>query len=253
MRNGPGRPTTALDPSKGAREQLAFDLLRLREYRSWTLDKLSAESGLSKSTLSAATQGTVCPSWETMTRYLTACEEDPDAWRPRWEMVAEQHQRDSAGLPEDARQRGAFRRIKPNEVQTLPGFAIALRQLKVWQNQPTYGRLSRTAARAGFAVRGTTICNAFGGTKLPTENALLGILVGMGLEQEDPEVAEWIEARRRLEAAAVEEQIITNVEAEQATTPDVTTPSPHRIGPSPGKLLPHQQRRRPIGKRSRRQ
>ncbi|MGV2915598.1 helix-turn-helix domain-containing protein [Streptomyces alfalfae] len=181
----------------GAREQLSFDLLRLREYREWTLDELAAKTGLSRATLTAATQGTICPSWETMTKYLTACGEDPDAWRPRWELVAEQHQRDNAGLPQDQQQREAFRRIKPEEIQTLHDFAVALRQLKVWQNQPTYGQISRTATRAGFSVRGTTICNAFGGTKLPTESALLGVLVGMGLNQEDPEIADWLEAHRR--------------------------------------------------------
>jgi transcriptional regulator with XRE-family HTH domain len=240
MANGPGRPTTNLDPSRGAREQLSYDLLRLRKYRTWTLDELASKTGLSKATLSAATQGTLCPSWETMTKYLTACQEDPDTWRPRWEMVAEQHQRDNAGLPGDKQQRDAFRRIKPVEIQTLPGFAIALRQLKVWKDQPTYRRISRNAAKAGFSVRGTTICNAFGGTRLPTESALLGVLVGMGLKQEDPEVGEWLEARRRLEAAAVEEQIITSVEA--SDTAQTTDDSPQAAGRM-AKLLPHQKRR----------
>ncbi|MGW0902843.1 hypothetical protein [Streptomyces sp. NPDC002853] len=151
-----------------------------------------------------------------MTKYLITCQEDPDAWRPRWEVVAEQRQRDNAGLPDDAQQRDVFRRIMPAEIQTLSGFAIALRQLKVWHYQPTYGRISQTAARAGFSVRGTTICNAFGGARLPTESALLGALVGVGLEREDPEIAQWLEARRRLGAAAVEEQIITSVEAADA-------------------------------------
>ncbi|MFE7037875.1 helix-turn-helix domain-containing protein [Streptomyces sp. NPDC057621] len=221
MHNGPGRPTTQPDPSKGAREQLAYDLLRLRLYRSWTLGDLAERSGLSKSTLSAATQGNDCPSWETMTRYLTACEEDPDAWRPRWEMTAEQHQRDHAGLPEAARQREAFRRTRPGEIRCLRTFAVALRQLKVWQGQPTYGRISRTAARAGFSVGQTTICNTFGGTKLPTENALLGVLAGMNLTKENPEVTEWLEARRRLEAAAVQKQISHPTDSDTGTDPEV--------------------------------
>ncbi|KUL62451.1 helix-turn-helix domain-containing protein [Streptomyces sp. NRRL S-1521] len=242
MPNSSGRPTTKPDPSRGAREQLSFDLLRLREYREWTLDELAAKTGLSRATLSAATQGTTCPSWETMTKYLTACGEDPDAWRPRWEMVAEQHQRDNAGLPQDQQQREAFRRIKPEEIQTLHGFAVALRQLKVWQNQPTYGRISRTAARAGFSVRGTTICNAFGGTKLPTESALLGVLVGMGLNQEDPEIADWLEARRRLEAAAVEQQVFTALEASEDAPAAEPTTSPTRVSSMVAKILPPQRR-----------
>ncbi|MGW1269706.1 helix-turn-helix domain-containing protein [Streptomyces sp. NPDC002491] len=81
-------PTTQVDPSKGALEQLAVDLPRLRKYKELTLEQFSDVSGLSRATLSAATQGTKCPSWDTMKRYLDAAGEDPSAWRPRWEMIA---------------------------------------------------------------------------------------------------------------------------------------------------------------------
>ncbi|MFD5522297.1 helix-turn-helix domain-containing protein [Streptomyces sp. NPDC127066] len=203
-RKEPGRPTTQVDPSKGALEQLAVDLLRLREYKELTLEQLAALSGLSRATLSAATQGTKCPSWDTMKSYLKATGQDPSAWRPRWEMIADPKQREAAGLPDAPEQRAAVKRMLPSEVMTVHGFAVALRQLKVWQRNPTYQKIANVSARHNLAVRQTTICNVFRGTKLPTENALIGVLVGMGLSQRDEEFSDWLEKRRELEAARVE-------------------------------------------------
>ncbi|AVV46657.1 helix-turn-helix transcriptional regulator [Streptomyces sp. ID05-04B] len=203
----PGRPTTQVDPSKGALEQLAVDLLRLRKYRELTLEQFSDVSGLSRATLSAATQGTKCPSWDTMKRYLAAAGEDPSAWRPRWEMIADPKQREAAGLPDAPEQRAAVKRLLPCEVMTVQAFAVALRQLKVWQRNPTYQKIANVSARHNLAVGQTTICNVFRGAKLPTENALMGVLIGMGLSPRDPEFSEWVEKRRELEAARVESSL----------------------------------------------
>ncbi|MER6442947.1 helix-turn-helix transcriptional regulator [Streptomyces sp. NPDC001185] len=202
-RKDPGRPTTQVDPSKGALEQLAVDLLRLRQYKEMTLEELAKASGLSRATLSAATQGTKCPSWDTMNNYLEAVGEDPSAWRPRWEMIADEKQREAAGLPEAPEQREAVKRMLPTEVGDVESFAVALRQLKVWRRNPTYQKIANVSARHNLAVRQTTICNVFRGSKLPTENALIGVLVGMGLSPKDPEFADWLEKRRELEAARV--------------------------------------------------
>lgn len=238
-----GRPATQVDPSKGALEQLAVDLLRLRKYKGLTLEQFAAASGLSRATLSAATQGTRCPSWDTMKSYLQAADEDPSAWRPRWEMIADARQREAAGLPDAPEQRAAVKRMLPSEVMTVHAFAVALRQLKVWQRNPTYQKIANVSARHNLAVRQTTICNVFRGTKLPTENALIGVLVGMGLNPKDPEFSQWVEKRRELEAARVESSL------ESAPGNDAT---PLRSGfiPLHKKRVPIP-RQRPYGARNR--
>ncbi|MFE7854105.1 helix-turn-helix domain-containing protein [Streptomyces sp. NPDC057403] len=241
--NEPGRPTTEVDPSKGALEQLAVDLLRLRKYKSLTLEQLAAKSGLSRATLSAATQGAKCPSWDTMKRYLQAVDEDPSAWRPRWEMIANEKQREAAGLPEAPEQRAAVKRMLPSDVMTVPAFAVALRQLKVWRRNPTYQKIANVSARHDYAVRQTTICNVFRGTKLPTENALIGVLVGMGLSMKDPEFSAWLEKRRELEAAEVESTL---------NSPRSTNTRPKGGGFTPThKKRPPIPRQRPYGSRNR--
>ncbi|MEH0416098.1 helix-turn-helix domain-containing protein [Streptomyces sp. B21-083] len=242
-RKDPGRPTTQVDPSKGALEQLVVDLLRLRKYKGLTLEQFAGVSGLSRATLSAATQGTKCPSWDTMKCYLRAVGEDPSAWRPRWEMIADAKQREAAGLPDAPEQRAAVKRMLPSEVMTVHAFAVALRQLKVWQHNPTYQKIANVSLRHNLAVRQTTICNVFRGTKLPTENALIGVLVGMGLSPKDPEFSAWLEKRRELEAARVESTLEPPHNNDDTSRKGGFTPLHKKRIPIP--------RRRPYGTRNR--
>ncbi|MGW1269707.1 hypothetical protein [Streptomyces sp. NPDC002491] len=121
---------------------------------------------------------------------------------------------------------------------TVHAFAVALRQLKVWQRNPTYQKIANVSARHNLAVGQTTICNVFRGAKLPTENALMGVLISMGLSPRDPEFTEWVEKRRELEAARVESSLEPPPDDDTSRTGGFTplhkkrAPIPRQRGPT---------------------
>ncbi|MFE2140865.1 hypothetical protein ACFXA3_03785 [Streptomyces sp. NPDC059456] len=87
-----------------------------------------------------------------MVEYLTAFGEDPNEWRPQWEMCATERQRLKAGVPADPAQRAAYKRMKPTSVLSLHDCTIALRELRMWQDNPTYAAMSHLAGKQGQPV-----------------------------------------------------------------------------------------------------
>jgi hypothetical protein len=55
----------------------------------------------------------------------------------------------------------------------------------------------------------------FRGDRLPTQNALTSVLIGMGMTPKDPEFAAWREKRRELEAATVERTVLDSPHADE--------------------------------------
>lgn len=83
-----GRPESRVDPEDGPAAVFAVELRGLREragrpsYRD-----MSRLAFVSASALSEAARGQRWPSWQVVAGYVTACGEDPEAWRARWEAL----------------------------------------------------------------------------------------------------------------------------------------------------------------------
>lgn len=83
-----GRPESPVSPQDGPAAVLAVELRRLRErcglpsYR-----EMSVLAQVSPSALSEAARGRRWPSWQVVAGYVTACGEDPETWRERWEAL----------------------------------------------------------------------------------------------------------------------------------------------------------------------
>ncbi|MFE9637164.1 helix-turn-helix domain-containing protein [Streptomyces sp. NPDC006463] len=203
---GRGRPRRKISTEAGKTARLARQLDELRP-ENYTLDDLEKRTGLSKATLSRATKATACPSWDTMVAYLTAFGEDPNEWRPQWEMCATERQRRKAGVPAEAAQRAAYQRMKPTSVLSLDDCAVGLRELRMWKDNPTYAAMSHLAGKRGQPVATTTISDVLTAKVMPTVSAMKGILAGLGMSPEDPEYDEWLQARRVLEAIEMRQKL----------------------------------------------
>ncbi|MFI6494770.1 hypothetical protein [Streptomyces sp. NPDC050564] len=190
----------------GKHARLARQLAELRPANT-TLKELAKITGLSMATLSRATDPTGCPSWKTLLEYLPAVGENPDDWRPQWEMCATERQRRAAGVPADPTQRAAYQRLLPTHVLNLQDCAIALRDLRLWRGNPPYKQMASRAAAAGTPVALASISDVLNAKMLPTEDALKGILAGLGMTSDEPEYHQWCEARRVLYAGLMREKV----------------------------------------------
>jgi transcriptional regulator with XRE-family HTH domain len=199
----PRRNDTAIT-GKNARLARQFKELRGDDR---PLRELSKLTRLSIATLSRVTDPTSCPSWKTTVEYLTAFGEDPDEWRPQWEMCATERQRRAAGVPADPTQRAAYQRLLPKYVLSLHDCAVGLRDLRLWRGNPPYKQMVSRATAADAPVAQATISDVLNAKILPTEEALKGILAGLGMGPDDPEYHEWFEARRVLYATRMREKL----------------------------------------------
>ncbi|WP_217235531.1 hypothetical protein [Streptomyces sp. AC555_RSS877] len=206
--------------------RLAKELAALRP-EDLTLKEASKLTGLSTATLSRATDPNRCPSWQTMVEYLTAFGEDPNQWRPMWEMYANERQRQVAGVPADRTQRARYQRLRPTHVVNQAEYAIALGDLRLWEGNPPYKLMVSRAREAGVPISQSTISDALSGKILPTEDAVEGILAGLLMNPRDPEYDEWLEARRVLDAGRRREKI-TAKSLQHSATRRVIRPRPMR-------------------------
>ncbi|MEU0657423.1 hypothetical protein ABZ485_35140 [Streptomyces albogriseolus] len=206
--------------------RLSGELAALRP-ENVTLKEASKLTGLSTGTLSRATDPNRCPSWQTMVEYLTAFGEDPDQWRPMWEMYANKRQRQAAGVPADRTQRARYQRLRPTHVVNEAEYAIALGDLRLWEGNPPYKLMVSRAHEAHVPISQSTISAALSGKTLPTEDAVKGILAGLLMGPGNPEYSEWLEARRVLDAGRRREKI-TAKSLQHSTTRRVMRSRPMR-------------------------
>ncbi|MER7787743.1 hypothetical protein [Streptomyces sp. NPDC097640] len=84
-----GRPESALDPSAGPVQRLAFELRKLRaEAGSPTYRAMAARTDHGASTLSQAAAGERLPSLPVVLAYVRACDGDLGEWEERWRQAA---------------------------------------------------------------------------------------------------------------------------------------------------------------------
>ncbi|MFI2378102.1 hypothetical protein ACH5AO_24040 [Streptomyces sp. NPDC018964] len=67
--------------------------------------------------------------------------------------------------------------------------------------------MAHHAVQTGQPVWTTTICDVLNAKILPTVNAMKGILAGLGMETDDPEYNQWLEARLVLEATEMRQKL----------------------------------------------
>ncbi|WP_329167817.1 hypothetical protein OG939_35980 [Streptomyces sp. NBC_01685] len=171
-----------------------------------TLEALSEKTGLALSTLSKITDPDRVASWQTMTAYFTALGHDPNRWRPIWDAYADDKQRRAAGLSALPEQRSEHQRMLPQHVLNLEHFAIGMLDLIMLQNMP-YKQIVSRALQTGASLSMSTVSDVVTGKRLPTEAALEGILLGLGLTEADAEYNDWFHARYVLEAARRREKL----------------------------------------------
>ncbi|MEU5639654.1 nSTAND1 domain-containing NTPase [Streptomyces milbemycinicus] len=84
-----GRPESALDPSAGPAQRLAFELRKLRaEAGGPTYRAIAARTDHGASTLSQAAAGERLPTLPVVLAYVRACGGDPEEWEERWRQAA---------------------------------------------------------------------------------------------------------------------------------------------------------------------
>jgi transcriptional regulator with XRE-family HTH domain len=215
-----GRPRRDNTTKPGKNARLARQLDELRHDK--TLSDLRELTGLSIATLSKVTDPTRSPSWATMVKYLTALGEDPDEWRPQWEMCADEAQRRAAGLPTAPEQRSVYQRMHPHRILSQLDFGLALKELRLWRGKPTYAQIVSNALHEGLVISQTTISDIFTGKLLATEYALESILIGLGMKKTDAEYTVWFDVRRALEARRDRHK------AEESTLPYAAMGRPRR-------------------------
>ncbi|MFF3516599.1 protein kinase [Streptomyces sp. NPDC002573] len=100
-----GRPEKEINPDESRLHRFAFDLRELRRQAPGapSYRKLAARAGFSPASLSAAASADRLPSLDVTLAYVGACGGDMEAWRQRWEELAEQLRATHPGLlPPDA-------------------------------------------------------------------------------------------------------------------------------------------------------
>lgn len=172
------------------------------------IEAMARLTGLSNATIFAAHSGKELPSWDTLVKYLQALGiENPEDWRPRWDMLAGADQRRAVGVPTDPAHRGTrYTRMLPSEVTSLKEVGIALSELRMWRDNRPYKTIIRLAAAADHPVCKTTISNVLNGKKLLSVDILKGILHGLDLGPDAPETAHWLDARRLVQAGIMRQQ-----------------------------------------------
>ncbi|MFI9835245.1 helix-turn-helix domain-containing protein [Streptomyces sp. NPDC051913] len=194
-----GRPEKSIDPTSGPLGQLALDLKAVRRRSTLTLAQLATHTGLSVATLSAAALGQECPSWQTLRAYLAACGEDADDWRPRWEMLASEHQRLQAGVPERPEQRRVVLQMTPDRVRTVQDLKLALRHLRAREGNPPYKSISRRPNLQGsIAISTISVLLSPKNDRLPTLEVLMVFLAALGIRHHTAEFRRWLDAWHRL-------------------------------------------------------
>lgn len=82
------RPERPLDSQAGPIQAFAADLRLIRKKAgNPTYLKMARQSGRSRTALAEAAGGDHLATWETVEGYLTACAQDPAAWRERWQSL----------------------------------------------------------------------------------------------------------------------------------------------------------------------
>ncbi|MFD9744708.1 hypothetical protein ACFWX5_14325 [[Kitasatospora] papulosa] len=94
----------------------------------------------------------------------------------------------------------------PQHVLNLENFAIGMLDLIMLHNMP-YKQIVSRALQAGASLSMSTVSNVVTGKRLPTEAALEGILLGLGLTEADAEYNDWFQARFVLKAARRREKL----------------------------------------------
>ncbi|MFE2716976.1 helix-turn-helix domain-containing protein [Streptomyces mirabilis] len=197
-----GRPEKSIDPTSGPLGQLALDLKSVRRRRALTLEQMAEHTGLSAATLSSAALGEACPSWSTVRAYVTACGEDPDDWRPRWEMLASEPQRLQAGMPQRPEQRHAVLQMTPDRVRTVQDLKLALRHLRAREGNPPYKSITHRPNPDGkIAVSTISVLISPRNNRLPTIEVLTVFLAAFGIRHIHPAFAAWRAAWTRLAMA----------------------------------------------------
>lgn len=171
-----------IDPAGGPLAELALDLRALRADSGLTYREMAEMCNVVASTLSQAASGTVLPSWETVSTYVTVCGDQPARWWARHEAAR------NAGKPKAAASespavapiavlRTAGSGIEfpvPYDATSSLEFVAALRQVRAWAGQPSLRVIER---RSG--IPSSTLHNMLNRTTLPPRwdnvAALLGV------------------------------------------------------------------------------
>jgi transcriptional regulator with XRE-family HTH domain len=207
-----GRREKKIDPESPYAE-FATDLRELRAAAGLTLDGLAQETGLSKSTLSAAANGRQLPSWDVVSVFVTACGAKPADWAMRWRRLSVGDQ--PGGEPSDAfvQLSRHGRTPTPIAAQTAEDFTDCLIQLRIWVGDESLrvienktviiNAAKRKEGAPGnyFLSRNTLHRTLQNKERLPTREFLEAFLTYCELSMQDRDY--WIQAWQRIRHAEI--------------------------------------------------
>ncbi|WP_432830551.1 helix-turn-helix domain-containing protein [Dactylosporangium sp. CA-092794] len=176
-----------------------------------TLRDLRERTGMSLGTLSNAQGGDELPTWNVLSKIVTACGGDLADWRTRWENASE-FSRSPAPVrvgntevlaPASAMTRREWRQMALRELNGPPPIPITaqnaadfndyMRRLKIWAGDPPVRelayRMQLSSSTVGDLMRRRD--------RLPSLEALSALLAGCGVA-DDNVVREWLFAWRRI-------------------------------------------------------
>jgi transcriptional regulator with XRE-family HTH domain len=202
-----GRREKNIDPDSPYAE-FATALRDLRAAAGLTLDNLARETGLSKSTLSAATNGQHLPTWDVVSAFVTACGGKPADWAMRFRRLSVGDQADDGTSDAPVQLSRYGRPPAPITAQTAADFTDYLIQLRIWAGDESLREIekkTKTIAEAkrkegipgNYFISRNTLHNALRKPdRLPTREFLEAFLTYCRISVRDREY--WIQAWQRI-------------------------------------------------------
>lgn len=141
-----------IDPHEDPVAELAASLDALRK-RSGNIPyrKMADVAKFSHTTLSRAAKGKDLPTWEVTRALVSACGDDPDEWRPRWEFARDRLRARRSEMGEEYSPSGPVN-PDPWQATTIEEFVRILRSLKLNYGDPSYKEIARRIRRPASTV-----------------------------------------------------------------------------------------------------
>jgi OmpA-OmpF porin, OOP family len=161
----PGRPENPLKADSGTLTELARELRRMREQAGLTYRELSAKTGRSPSTLTAAAVGNQLPSWQVTRSWIQACGGDAEAVLRLYERACAE-----AGRPAPDPDLSSEDPPVPGVEGTAAEFLDQMTWLRIWAGNPSLRTLNK---RSGGRLPPSTISEALRRDTLPRRELVL--------------------------------------------------------------------------------
>ncbi len=161
----PGRPENPLKTDSGAIADFAGELRRMRKRAKLTYRELSAKTGRSPSTLTAAADGKQLPSWQVTLAWIQECGGDRDTVLRLYERACAE-----TGRPAPGPDLSGEEPPDPATASTAEEFLGRMIRLRVWAGDPSLRTMNQ---RSSGRLPPSTISEALRRDSLPRRDLVL--------------------------------------------------------------------------------